>query len=151
MTKVEKKLYRHTQSARIAFAIFAVLALVWTIVAVVAIRENHIEIAVIMAFVLVVSFLVTRIFASLTVEVTPSRVRWFFGPGLWSHSIARDEIAEVAPVRTKWWYGWGIRYTPKGWLYNIWGLEAVAIRRKSGRVTLLGTDEPHKLTQAITD
>ncbi|MGI8570300.1 MAG: hypothetical protein ACR2KT_15250 [Methylocella sp.] len=61
------------------------------------------------------------IFSSLTVEVTANELIWFFGPGVWRKSIARDEILSATPVRNKWWWGWGIHLTPRGWLYNVAG------------------------------
>ena len=47
-------------------------------------------------------------FSSLTVEVTPTRLIWFFGPGLLRKSIEREAIIGATPVRNPWWYGWGI-------------------------------------------
>ena len=64
------------------------------------------------------------VFSSLTVEVTPTRLIWFFGPGLLRKSIERETIIGATPVRNPWWYGWGIHLTPRGWLYNVGGLDA---------------------------
>ncbi len=44
----------------------------------------------------------------------------------------------------------GIHLTPEGWLYNVSGFRAVAVRLKSGKRFLLGTDEPERLCQAIS-
>jgi hypothetical protein len=38
-------------------------------------------------------------FSSLTVEITPTRLIWFFGPGLLRKSIEREAIMGVTPVR----------------------------------------------------
>jgi|SRR5271169_3644923 len=57
------------------------------------------------------------VFSSLTVEVSTKELSWFFGPGLWRKTIERDEIVSAVQVRHKWWWGWGIRLTPRGWLY----------------------------------
>jgi hypothetical protein len=43
----------------------------------------------------------------------------------------------------------GIHLTPYGWLYNVSGLDAVAIRLRNGRKFALGTDDPYRLTAAI--
>ena len=59
--------------------------------------------------------------SSLTVEVTPTRLNWFFGPGLLRKSIEREAIIGATPVRNPWWYGWGIHLTPRGWLYESAG------------------------------
>ncbi len=53
------------------------------------------------------------------------------------------------PLRIRWWYGWGIHLTPYRWLYNVSGLEAVAITLRNGRKFALGTDDPQDLVDAI--
>lgn len=89
-------------------------------------------------------------FSSLTVEATPTEVKWFFGPGFWRKTLSRAEIATAAPVENKWWWGWGIHLTPRGWLYNIGGLAAVEIALKDGRTTLrIGSDEAAALARAL--
>jgi hypothetical protein len=40
-------------------------------------------------------------FSTLTVEVSTTELMWFFGPGFWRKSIARDEIVSAVPVRNK--------------------------------------------------
>jgi hypothetical protein len=74
---------------------------------------------------------------------------WFFGPGIWRKHIARGDIASVAAVRNPWWYGFGIHRTPRGWLYNVGGLDAVEIALVGGRTLRIGTDEPAALTAAL--
>ena len=71
-------------------------------------------------------------FSSLTVEVTQTRLSWFFGPGLLRKSIEREAIMGATPVRNPWWYGWGIHLTPRGWLYNVGGLDAVELALNNG-------------------
>lgn len=89
------------------------------------------------------------LFSSLTVEVTETELTWFFGPGFWRKSIVRSDVVQATAVRTKWWYGWGIRITPRGWLYNVHGLDAVAVEQRGGRTTLIGTDEPDAVIAAL--
>lgn len=89
------------------------------------------------------------IFATLTVEVDATAVRFWFGLGLMRKTIQLREIAHCAPVRIP-FPSWGIRYLiGRGWLYNVSGWEAVEIRLHSGRTVLIGTDEPEVLCQAI--
>jgi len=52
-------------------------------------------------------------------------------------------------VRNRWWYGWGIRWTPRGWLYNVSGLAAVELTLTDGRRLRIGIDEPERLCEAI--
>jgi len=89
-------------------------------------------------------------FSSLTVEVTPTQLIWFFGPGLLRKSLERENIASASPVRNPWWYGWGIHRTPRGWLYNVDGLDAVEIALSGGRTLRIGSDEPRELVRALS-
>jgi hypothetical protein len=90
------------------------------------------------------------IFSSLTVEVTATELIWFFGPGFWRKSIERDEIVSATPVRNKWWWGWGIHLTPRGWLYNVTGLEGVEIALSNERTLRVGSDEALALANALS-
>jgi len=88
-------------------------------------------------------------FSSLTVEVADDELVWFFGPGVWRKRIARRDIASVEAVRNPWWYGFGIHRTPRGWLYNVGGRDAVEIALVTGRTLRIGTDEPDALLAAL--
>jgi len=74
-----------------------------------------------------------------------------FGPRIIRKRVRLAEIVGCEPIRIRWWYGWGIHLTPFGWLYNVSGLDAVAITLHAGRRFALGTDDPHGLTAAIRD
>jgi hypothetical protein len=80
-------------------------------------------------------------FSSLTIEIDADALRWSFGLGVWKKRIALKDIASATPVRNRWWYGFGIHRTPRGWLYNVAGLDAVEICLRSGR-TLRAGDGP---------
>ena len=97
----------------------------------------------------IVGIAVAIIFHSLTVEISDRELRWHFGPGLWSYSLALDEIDRVAIVRNHWWNGFGIRMAPGFRLYNVSGLDAVELRLKSGDIRRIGTDDPQGLAAAI--
>ncbi|MDY7014940.1 MAG: hypothetical protein SVX43_15355 [Cyanobacteriota bacterium] len=56
---------------------------------------------------------------------------------------------EAVAVKNPWYYGWGIRLTPRGWLFNVSGLDAVEISLNSGRHFRIGTDRPRELERAI--
>jgi hypothetical protein len=72
-----------------------------------------------------------------------------FGLGIIRKRVPMAEIAGCELIRIRWWYGWGIHLTPYGWLYNVSGLDAVAITLRNGRKFALGTDDPHGLLDAI--
>ncbi|MEA3470923.1 MAG: hypothetical protein U9R24_04325 [Thermodesulfobacteriota bacterium] len=75
------------------------------------------------------------------------RIRCWFGSGLIGKKFNLTEITEVKAVRNPWYYGWGL--TPRGWLFNISGLDAVELTLKSGRHFRIGTDEQNKLVLVI--
>lgn len=87
--------------------------------------------------------------SSLTVEVSPDELTWFFGPGLFRRHVFRDEILKASPARNKWWWGWGIHLTSRGWLYNVAGLEAVEIVLSDGKTFRIGSDDVSGLTRAL--
>ena len=138
--------YRHTQPAKwtigfiVAFAVF--------VIGLAAILTDPVARTICMAAFLPAA-LVSWLFSSLTVEVTPTELKWSFGPGFWKKRIVRTDIADAAATRSKWWYGWGIRITPQGWLYNVHGLDAVAVTNHNGKTVLIGTDEPDALLDAL--
>lgn len=90
------------------------------------------------------------LFSSLTIQISDRALRWHFGPGLIHKEVLLSEIQEAEPARINFMYGWGIHLTPRGWLYNVSGFRAVAVRLKGGKRFLLGTDEPERLCEAIS-
>ena len=89
------------------------------------------------------------LFGSLTVTVTKESVKVWFGPGLIRKAVRLQDIRDFRVVRNPWYYGWGVRLTPKGWLFNVSGFEAVELDLASGGRLRIGTDEPERLHQAL--
>jgi hypothetical protein len=89
------------------------------------------------------------VFARLTVTVDPVSVVAAFGVGWPRRQTAVGEIVAARQVRNKWWYGWGIRKIPDGWMYNVWGLDAIELELRSGKILRIGTDEPGALLAAL--
>jgi hypothetical protein len=52
-------------------------------------------------------------------------------------------------VENPWYYGWGIRFTPRGWLFNVSGFSAIELQMKSGKLYRIGTDDPEGLAKAV--
>lgn len=90
-------------------------------------------------------------FSSLTVEVSPDELTWFFGPGLFRKHVRREDIAGALPVENKWWWGWGIHFTPRGWLYNVDGLEAVEIVLRNEKRFRIGSDDAVTLARIFNE
>jgi hypothetical protein len=98
---------------------------------------------------LVLVFLVGGSFHMLTVTVTHHFIQvqfslMFVRKRIWFHQVAGVDI-----VKVPWYWGIGIRWTPQGVLFNVAPGNAVAVRLRSGRSFLIGSDEPEKLAQAI--
>jgi hypothetical protein len=140
-------MYRHTQTARLIIALFAAIGLI-PIAALLGVIPSK-EARGVNAFVLALLLLAGWIFSSLTNTVDAERLGGRFGAGLVRKSVPVDEIVHAERTRTSWLAGWGIHYTPRGWLYNVSGFDAVLIRLASGRQFLLGTDDPDGLLAAL--
>jgi hypothetical protein len=136
--------YRHTQKAS---AMLWVLGGAVLLLAGLGTRtgEGRLTVSLVAAVLVVIIVL----FSSLTVEVTESELRLFFGPGLIRKTFRVAEIRDGRLVTNPWYYGWGIHMTPHGWLFNVAGFDAVEVTFDSGRKVRIGSDEPNRLLAAI--
>jgi len=89
------------------------------------------------------------LFYKLTITIENETLFASFGIGIICMSVRLAEIVGCEPIRIRWRYGWEIHLTSYGWLYNVSGLDAVAITLRSGRKFALGTDNPYGLVNAI--
>lgn len=140
--------YSHTQRAPTWFrlGILAYVAFIATTVAVV--DRNRIATVATAAGMALIAIILT-IFTRLTVSVVDGAVIAEFGWG-WPRKRVDLGTARLATeVRNRWWYGWGIRLTPVGWLWNVWGLDAVEIQLDSGKAIRIGTDDTPGLLRAV--
>lgn len=97
-----------------------------------------------------IMILALAIFSTLTVSVQQNALRIWFGPiPLVKKSWPLSGIASVTTVTNRWYWGWGIRWTPRGPLYNVAGLKAVEVTLVSGKTFRIGTDDPEELKRAI--
>ena len=134
--------YHHTQPGILILAVCLAIALLG---AAIIWRTGQVS----MILMPIIGIAAAIIFHSLTVEITDNELRWHFGPGFRSYSLALDEIVSVAVVRNNWWNGFGIRMAPGFRLYNVSGLDAVELHLKSGEIRRIGTDDPQGLAAAI--
>jgi len=135
-------MYRHTQIGYLTLIVILVAAL--GIVA--SLPDDVRPVTLGVAGLLLV---VAVLFSSLTVEVSGDELRFHFGPGFWRKRVALGEVTAATPTQSSWWEGWGIRFTPRGMLYNVSGTNAVEIELRSGRRFRIGTDEPEALAKAV--
>lgn len=88
-------------------------------------------------------------FRSLTVEVDDEEIRLQFGDGPIKQSFLLTDLTAVKATKINPWQGLGIHWLGNGWIYNIYGLDAVEVSFSNGKRALIGTDEPEKLASAI--
>ena len=88
-------------------------------------------------------------FRSLMVTVTTTGVELAYTAGWPTKTIERASIVSAEPLRIPWWYGVGIRRTPKGWMWSVWGFDTVLLNLSDGRRFLIGTDDPEGLAAAL--
>lgn len=99
---------------------------------------------VIIAYLFAINMMVMQI------KVSKTEVLWSFGLGFPRKKLLISDISTIERVTNKWWYGWGIRKViTGGWLYNVYGLQAVEITTDEGKQIRLGTDEPKKLYKVL--
>ncbi len=140
--------YRHTQTALQSVLLTVGLVAALLILLMPSLDEAGLLIPI--GTVSVVTAAITLVFSRLTVTVGDGEVVAAFGVG-WPRHVERvDEIVSVEAVRNKWIYGWGMRRIPDGWMYNVWGLDAVEVVTASGRKFRIGTDDPEGLLGALT-
>jgi hypothetical protein len=92
---------------------------------------------------------VAVVFSSLTVTVDAEALRWHFAFGAFRGTLRRADVAAAEPTRTTLLDGVGLRYGPRGWLYNVAVGPAVRVVRRDGRSFRIGTDDPDGLIAAL--
>jgi hypothetical protein len=138
--------YRHTQFGTLVVAVLGIgVATTAAILFTVQSADERTLIGAVLGFLLLCLFL----FRSLTVVVSSKEVEVSFGPGVFRRRFHVDHIVSAGRVRNPWYFGWGIRLTPRGWMYNVSGFDAVEIEMEDNRAFRIGTDDPDHLLKAI--
>lgn len=140
--------YEHTQVSwlsRLMFVLGAVVALL-----VPPHRGTYIGAHMVPFIVALVILAAGALFSRLTVRIERDALRVAFGAGWPRKVLPLREIESAEVTRTTWLEGWGIRFTRRGWLWNVAGLDAVLLRLRCGKSLLVGTDEPRRLHAALT-
>jgi hypothetical protein len=134
--------YEHTQIGHV---------IIWPLLGIILIANGVTEAlahwpALVVSLILLVCLI---LFYRLKITIKDETLWASFGLGIIRKRVRLAEIVGCESIRIRWWYGWGIHLTPCGWLYNVSGLDAVAITLRDGKRFALGTDDPHGLTEAI--
>lgn len=99
----------------------------------------------------IILILLYLLFYGLTTKISGDTIVITFGIGLIKRRIKIERIIAAEAVKNPWYYGWGIRYFPKGMLYNINGSSGVEIKFKDTEDMIrIGTMDSAKLKQEIT-
>jgi regulator of protease activity HflC (stomatin/prohibitin superfamily) len=93
---------------------------------------------------------VVLVFSRLLVTVNAGRVVAAFLFGRPRREIKLEDVTAVREVRNRWIQGWGIRKISGGWMYNVWGLDAVEVEISSDKVFRIGTNDPENLLATIS-
>ena len=146
-------LYQHRQIGiavlGITLAAFLLLVDLAVVVIIFVTTASALFLGIVSALILIV-IASAIVFSSLTIQVTPTAVKWHFGFGLLNNAVPLSAIRAVREVKSAWWHGWGIRRLPgQTRLYAVSGLQAVELELEDGRKIRLGSDEAGKLSGAI--
>ena len=144
--------YRHEQNApQWIVAAASLFAIVMFSLAVALIRSDDVPAAVGVGVVLAIGLVVLTILDAtrLTTIVTPNEVTLYFRLGWPRRAIDRARIVSAQARRNSWLAGWGIRLVPGGWMWNVWGLDAVELELDTGRKFRIGTDDAEGLLAAL--
>jgi hypothetical protein len=98
---------------------------------------------------LIIMLIVLGIFSRLTVIVDDQMIKIQFGLRVIRKVFQLKEIEAYGVVKNPWYYGWGIRFTPRGWLFNVSGFSAIELQMKNGKTYRIGTDDPDNLAAAL--
>lgn len=110
-------------------------------------RPMGLSIFIVSSAILIISL---ALFYGMTTVVDNDKVMVLFGIGLIRKSIELKRIQQVDIVRTPWYYGRGIRFIPRGMLYNVSGGDSVELTfYGSKRVIRIGTRDPIQLSAEI--
>ena len=139
--------YRHTQTAVAPFFMFAAAVIVYFIV--VGSKDSTAELNLLMGALFTIIGVTMILFSRLTTTIADGTVTVAFGAGWPFRRMPVADISQAREVRNTWWYGWGMRKIRHGWMYNVWGLDAVELDLPYGKKFRIGTDEPLNLVTAL--
>jgi hypothetical protein len=82
---------------------------------------------------------------SMTVEVTPDGISWWFSLGILKRHLRFEEMSEISIRNTPVVAGFGIRTDGTDTLYAVGGSQCIELSRPSGRAILLGTSHASEI------
>ena len=137
--------YKHTQ---IGYFLVSVYSIVVLFLGYLNIMTNFHPLTLIG---LIIILIILGTFSRLTVTIDDQLIKIQFGLKIIRKTFPLQEIEACRVVRNPWYYGWGIRFTPRGWLFNVSGFSAIELRMKNGKLYRIGTDEPDNLAAVLDE
>lgn len=89
-------------------------------------------------------------FAVLRVRVSDADVSWSFARFI-GRRVPLADIRGAEVRHSPWYWGWGIRWTPRGWLWRSHGLDVVWLQLTNGKEIGIGSSDPKRLAHAIRE
>ncbi len=140
--------YKHTQWGFIAIFVLPMVAV--AVVPLVAADDETTTLVIVATVAFMIALLaVVLVFSRLEVTVSGGRIVTAFGFGRPRTVVELGDVTAVRQMRNTWVQGWGSRKISRGWMYNVWGLDAVEIDLSSGKVFRIGTNDPENLLAVI--
>ncbi|MFH1639894.1 MAG: hypothetical protein ABIB93_06280 [Chloroflexota bacterium] len=137
---------KHYERTQVGYVIMVALAAGLLLVVRLMITNGFKPVTLGVSILLVGSLIV---FSSLKVIIWDDVLEIQFGPGPIRKKFPLSEIVSCQTVKIPWYYGWGVRLTPRGWLYRVSGFQAVEVLMKTGKRYLIGSDAPGEIEEAI--
>ena len=137
--------YKHTQIGYFLVTVYSIVVLFLGYLNIMANFHPLILIGLIIVLVILGTF------SRLTVTVDDQMIKIQFGLRIIRKTFPLKEIATYRVVKNPWYYGWGIRFTPRGWLFNVSGFSAIELQMTNGKRYRIGTDEPDNLAKALNE
>ena len=112
------------------------------------INESGAVILLIVIFLIIILWLLLY---KITIIITDDVISAIFGIGLLKKEIPLKEIdfSTLEVVKPSMLTGIGIRYTTKGWLWNVKFGKAIYFKTKTGKTFFVGTDEADKIRDLL--
>lgn len=137
------------------FGTFSVISLgscfVYCIVMMIIIGFNDLAPIGILSFVALIMIICLLIFYNLTIYISDTYIQFKLGIGLVAKKYLISDIQSCKSVRNIPLNGIGIRKIPKGWLYNVSGLNSIELAFKNQKsIVRIGTNQPDEITEIIS-
>lgn len=96
--------------------------------------------------------IVVILFYKFVISIDDKTIQLSYGIGIISTKIRPENIHGLSKVKVPFYFGLGIRFTPKGVLYNIKNNDAILMKYSEGgknKTIMIGSDQCEKLIEAI--